>query len=84
MSGCKRPVTKNAISWATVIVPPDEVDRIGLHVANIEGMRRGAGTASTVMWIMCSATVSLFPDCRYRTGSVEATRCVAAFPPLES
>ena len=33
-------VTKNAISWATVIVPPDEVDRIGLHVANIEGMRR--------------------------------------------
>ena len=37
-------VTKNAISWATVIVPPDEVDRIGLHVANIEGHASRAGT----------------------------------------
>ncbi|HAM23749.1 MAG TPA: ribonuclease HII [Actinobacteria bacterium] len=33
-------VTAHAVSWSTVIVPPQEVDRIGLHVANIEGMRR--------------------------------------------
>lgn len=33
-------VVTHALSWATVIVPAAEVDRIGLHVANIEGMRR--------------------------------------------
>lgn len=33
-------ITEHAISWTTVIVPAAEIDEIGLHVANIEGMRR--------------------------------------------
>ena len=33
-------VLARAVSWSAVIVPPVEVDRIGLHVCNVEGMRR--------------------------------------------
>ena len=33
-------VVARATSWAAVVVPPGEVDRIGLHVCNVEGMRR--------------------------------------------
>lgn len=33
-------VLARAVSWSAVVVPPGEVDRIGLHVCNVEGMRR--------------------------------------------
>jgi ribonuclease HII len=33
-------VTRHAAAWSAVIVDAAEVDRIGIHVANIEGMRR--------------------------------------------
>jgi ribonuclease HII len=33
-------VLARAVSWAAVVVPPGEVDRLGLHVCNVEGMRR--------------------------------------------
>jgi ribonuclease HII len=33
-------VVDRALAWSAVVVPPAEVDRIGLHVANITGMRR--------------------------------------------
>ena len=33
-------VLRRAVTWAAVVVPPAEVDRIGLHVCNVEGMRR--------------------------------------------
>jgi len=33
-------VLARAVSWSAVIVPAAEVDRIGLHVCNVEGMRR--------------------------------------------
>jgi ribonuclease HII len=33
-------VRKRAVDYAVVVVPPEEVDRRGVHVANIEGMRR--------------------------------------------
>ncbi|RZS34671.1 RNase HII [Herbihabitans rhizosphaerae] len=33
-------VMARAVDYAVVIVPPSEVDRIGVHVANVEGMRR--------------------------------------------
>jgi ribonuclease HII len=33
-------VRKRASSYSVVVVPPQEVDRIGLHVCNVEGMRR--------------------------------------------
>jgi ribonuclease HII len=33
-------VVKRATTWSVVVVPAADVDRIGLHVCNIEGMRR--------------------------------------------
>jgi ribonuclease HII len=33
-------VVRRAVSWSVVVVPAAEVDRIGLHVCNVEGMRR--------------------------------------------
>lgn len=35
-----RSVTRHAAAWSAVIVDASEIDRIGIHVANIEGMRR--------------------------------------------
>jgi ribonuclease HII len=33
-------VVRRAEAWSAVVIPPAEVDAIGLHVANVEGMRR--------------------------------------------
>lgn len=33
-------IVKYALSWSVVSIPAPEIDRIGVHVANIEGMRR--------------------------------------------
>lgn len=33
-------VMRRAAAWSVVIVPPDDIDRIGLHVANVQAMRR--------------------------------------------
>ncbi len=33
-------VKQTARAWVTVVIPAQEVDRIGLHVANLQGMRR--------------------------------------------
>jgi ribonuclease HII len=33
-------VVRRAVSFSTVVISPQEVDRIGLHVANVQGMRR--------------------------------------------
>lgn len=35
-----RAVTRFSLAWSAVIIDADEIDRIGIHVANIEGMRR--------------------------------------------
>ena len=40
-------ITTHALAWSTVVVPAEEVDRIGLHVANIEGMRRALARLNT-------------------------------------
>lgn len=39
-------VTKYAASWSAVVIEADEIDRIGIHVANIEGMRRAVAGLS--------------------------------------
>jgi ribonuclease HII len=31
---------RRAAAWSVVVIPPQDVDRIGLHVANVQGMRR--------------------------------------------
>jgi ribonuclease HII len=33
-------VVRRADSWAAVIIPAGEVDRVGLHISNVAGMRR--------------------------------------------
>ena len=33
-------VVRRAVSWTAVVIPPGEVDRLGLHVCNVMGMRR--------------------------------------------
>lgn len=33
-------ITRRAADYAVIVIPPHEVDRRGVHVANIEGMRR--------------------------------------------
>src|SRR4029077_5388914 len=33
-------VVRRALSWTAVVIPPGEVDRVGLHVCNVTGMRR--------------------------------------------
>ncbi len=33
-------ITTRAVAWSVVAIPPDEVDELGVHVANLEGMRR--------------------------------------------
>jgi ribonuclease HII len=33
-------VVRRALSWSVVVVPPGEVDRVGLHVMNVRAMRQ--------------------------------------------
>ncbi|MFL6156443.1 MAG: ribonuclease HII [Marmoricola sp.] len=37
---CYAQVTKRALAWSVVVVEPGECDRLGMHVANIEALRR--------------------------------------------
>lgn len=37
---CYAQVVRRALAWAVVVVPHDECDRLGMHVANIQALRR--------------------------------------------
>jgi ribonuclease HII len=37
---CYTQVLRRAVSWSVVVVEPDECDRLGMHVANVEALRR--------------------------------------------
>ena len=37
---CYRQVLKRALSWSVVVIDHDECDRLGMHVANVEALRR--------------------------------------------
>ena len=37
---CYQQITAVALAWSVVIIPAAEIDRIGLHVCNVAGMRR--------------------------------------------
>ena len=39
-------VLRRALSWSVVVVPPGEVDRCGLHVMNLRGMRQAVARLS--------------------------------------
>jgi ribonuclease HII len=48
-----REVVAHALSWHTVVIPPAEIDRLGLHVCNIAGMRRAlAGIACRLGYVL--------------------------------
>jgi ribonuclease HII len=40
-------IVRRAADHAVIVIPPEEVDRRGVHVANIEGMRRAVAGLST-------------------------------------
>lgn len=47
-------ITRHALAWAAVIIDAGEIDRIGIHVANIEGMRRAvAGLTVSPGYVLC-------------------------------
>jgi ribonuclease HII len=37
---CYDEVVRRALAWSVVVVPHDECDRLGMHVANVEALRR--------------------------------------------
>lgn len=37
---CYTQVVRRALAWSVVVVPHDECDRLGMHVANVEALRR--------------------------------------------
>lgn len=37
---CYTQVLRRAVAWSVVIIPPGECDRLGMHVANVEALRR--------------------------------------------
>lgn len=37
---CYDQVVKRALAWSVVVIEPDECDRLGMHVANVEALRR--------------------------------------------
>jgi ribonuclease HII len=42
-----------ALAWHTVVIPPQEIDRLGLHVCNVAGMRRAlAGLACHPAYVL--------------------------------
>lgn len=40
-------VVRRAVTWAVIIVPPQEIDRRGLHVCNVQGLRRAFAALTT-------------------------------------
>jgi ribonuclease HII len=46
-------VTAAALAWHVVVIPPQDIDRYGLHVCNIAGMRRAlAGLACRPAYVL--------------------------------
>jgi len=46
-------VMESALAWHAVVIPPGDIDRIGLHVCNVTGMRRAlAGLGSRPGYVL--------------------------------
>ena len=46
-------IVKSALDWSVVIIPPADIDRLGLHVCNVSGMRRAlAGLSSKPGYVL--------------------------------
>lgn len=44
---CYAQVVRRAVAWAVVVIEPAECDRLGMHVANIEALRRAVALLET-------------------------------------
>ena len=44
---CYDEVVARAVAWSVVVVEPDECDRLGMHVANVEALRRALARLET-------------------------------------
>jgi ribonuclease HII len=44
---CYDQVVRRALSWSVVVIESDECDRLGMHVANIEALRRAVALLDT-------------------------------------
>lgn len=44
---CYAEVVRRATAWSVVVVPPGECDRLGMHVANVEALRRALARLET-------------------------------------
>lgn len=40
-------VVRRAVAWSVVVIEPEECDRLGMHVANVEALRRAAARLGT-------------------------------------
>jgi ribonuclease HII len=50
---CYQQIVARALAWNVVIIPAAEIDRLGLHVCNVTGMRRAlAGLASRPEYVL--------------------------------
>lgn len=48
-----REIVRSALAWHVVVIEPGEIDRLGLHVSNVAGMRRAlAGLAATPGYVL--------------------------------
>jgi ribonuclease HII len=44
---CYAQIVRKAVAWSVVVVESDECDRLGMHVANVEALRRAVALLST-------------------------------------
>jgi len=44
---CYAQIVRKALAWAVVVVESDECDRLGMHVANVEALRRAVALLET-------------------------------------
>jgi ribonuclease HII len=56
-------IVRRAADFAVVVIPPEEVDRRGVHVANIEGMRRCRPGTSSRTASRCAASAGRPSPC---------------------
>jgi len=48
-----RKIVRSALAWHVVVIEPGEIDRLGLHVCNVAGMRRAlAGLAASPGYVL--------------------------------
>jgi ribonuclease HII len=48
-----RTIVQSALAWHVVVIEPTEIDRLGLHVCNVAGMRRAlAGLAASPGYVL--------------------------------